>query len=127
MEYLNGEDILVIHARIIDETGGLHGVRDINLLASLIERPKSKFGGKEQFPGVFKKAATYLGSLAQYHVFVDGNKRAAIASAARFLYLNGYNLSASNGGIEKFMLDVVVKKPDIADIANWLEKNSRKI
>ena len=127
MKYLSGEDLLVIHARIVDATGGLHGVRDINLLASLLERPKSQFGGKEQFKGVFRKAAVYLESLVQYHVFLDGNKRTAIASTARFLYLNGYDLTASNKEVEKFVLGVAVKKPDIADIADWLKKNAKKI
>ena len=126
MKYLKGEDILIIHARIIDATGGLHGVRDVNLLASLVERPKSEFGGKEQFRGVFQKAAVYLESITQYHTFVDGNKRTAVASAARFLGLNGYELTATNKEVEKFVLRVVTDKLDIKTIASWFKKHSRK-
>ena len=126
MKYLKGEEILVIHARIIDATGGLHGIRDINLLASLVERPKLKLGGKEQFRGIFQKAATYFESLARYHVFVDGNKRTAIASAARFLNINGYDLNTTNKEVEKFVLNIVVDKLDTKTIANWLKENSRR-
>ncbi|TSC78517.1 MAG: hypothetical protein G01um101433_182 [Parcubacteria group bacterium Gr01-1014_33] len=46
MNYLSAEDVLVIHARIIGETGGAHGVRDTHLLGSIVERPKMQFGGK---------------------------------------------------------------------------------
>ncbi|MBI3305432.1 type II toxin-antitoxin system death-on-curing family toxin [Candidatus Parcubacteria bacterium] len=80
MNYLTGEEILAIHSEIIDQTGGLHGVRDAGLLASILERPKTAFGGKEMHRGLFKKAAVYMEGLARYHVFTDGNKRTAIAA-----------------------------------------------
>lgn len=126
MKYLTAEEILVIHALTIDGTGGSHGVRDVGLLASLTERPKAKFGGKEQYRGIFNKAAVYLDSLARYHVFVDGNKRAAIAASTRFLFLNGYELIATNKEVEKFVLKVIIEKLDIATIAKWFKANSRK-
>lgn len=117
---------MIIHALIIDETGGSHGVRDVGLLASLTERPKAKFGGKEQYRGVFNKAAVYLDSLARYHVFIDGNKRTAIAASARFLFLNGYELIATNREVEKFVLKATIEKLDIATVAKWFKANSRK-
>jgi len=43
MEYLSVKDILIIHALILDETGGSHGVREVGLLKSLAERPKNRF------------------------------------------------------------------------------------
>ena len=73
MKYLTPQEIIVVHAQVVDETGGLHGIRDMGLLLSLIERPKTSFGGSESYRGVFTKAAVYLESLATYHVFVDGN------------------------------------------------------
>ena len=127
MKYLTAEEILIIHARIIDETGGSHGIREVGLLASLIERPKAKFGGQEQYKGIFKKAATYLDSLVRYHVFVDGNKRTAIAASARFLALNDYNLVATNKGMERFVLKATVEKFDPEEIARWLKTHSKKV
>ncbi len=120
------EEILVIHSEIIDKTGGLHGTRDAGLLMSIAEKPKSKFGGKELYKGIFKKAAVYLESLAQYHVFIDGNKRTGAASAARFLFVNGYELIAINKELEDFVLKVVIEKLDLDIIAAWLKKHSKK-
>jgi death on curing protein len=126
VKYLVPQDILVLHARIIDQTGGFHGLRDTNLLASLAERPKATFGGKEMYPSVFKKAAAYVESLVRYHVFVDGNKRTSIAAAARFLFLNRFELTATNKAVESFVLSVAEDRLSIDKIALWLKQNSRK-
>lgn len=126
MKYLSAEDILVIHARIIDLTGGLHGVRDVDLLAHSAEKPKARFGGKEQFRGVFRKTAVYLDSFARHQIFVDGNKRTAIAVAARFLFLNGYEFTASNEEAERFVLKVATDKLAIEVIADWFKKHTKK-
>lgn len=126
MHYLSGEEVLIIHARIIDETGGAHGVRDNHLLGSIVGRPKMQFGGNDLYPTVFDKAAVYFESCARHHVFIDGNKRTAIALAARFLYINGYELKIANPLLEKFVLGAVVKKYDLSIIASWLKKHSKK-
>lgn len=127
MRYLTVKEILVIHARLIDETGGLHDVRDLNLLGSLVERSKMQFGGEELYSGVFRKAAAYFESCAYHHIFTDGNKRTAVAIAARFLYLNAYELSAANDVMEHFVLGAVEKKYPLEKIADWLKKHSKKI
>ncbi len=125
MKYLTAEEVLVLHSEIIDKTGGSHGVRDVGLLSSVIEKPKMQFSGKELYPGVFVKAGVYLEAFANYHVFVDGNKRTAFVSAARFLYINGSEFRGSNNEVERFMLQVVVEKLDIVKISSWLRKHSK--
>lgn len=126
MKYLTGEEILVIHSEIIDETGGLHGIRDAGLLISIVARPKTAFGGRETYKTVFEKAAVYLESLAKYHIFVDGNKRTAIVAAARFLYLNNFEIRAANKNVESFVLKIISEKLEIKIIAKWLKKHSFK-
>lgn len=123
MKYLTGEDILVIHARIIEETGGLHGVRDTHLFLSIIERPKIKVRGVYMHKTVFDKAALYLEALVHYHVFIDGNKRTSLAVALRFLSINGYEIIAANDEVEKFVLDVVARKIDSVGIAYWFKSH----
>ncbi|OJI06339.1 hypothetical protein BK004_04205 [bacterium CG10_46_32] len=127
MEYLSGEDILVMHSEIVDATGGTHGIRDTELFISIIERPKASFGGTEMHATVFAKAAVYLESLAQYHVFIDGNKRTALAASARFLFVNGYDLTASNTEVEVFVLRTVEEKLGLEEIADWFESNVKRI
>ncbi len=126
MKYLTAEEILIIHSEIIDQTGGAHGVRDNHLLASGAERAQHSFDGHEMFPDIFTKAAAYFHSLAMFHIFIDGNKRTAIASTARFLDLNNYELQITDKQMENFVMRAVVKKLETEEIASWLKKHSRK-
>ncbi len=127
MRYLTAHDILIIHARIIEETGGADGVRDTHLLASAAERPKMRYDDKDLYPRVFEKAAAYLESLARHHVFVDGNKRTAIVVTARFLSLNDYELTATNHEVERFVLRVAIGKHEIIEIAAWFKNHSKRL
>ena len=96
MKYLSAEEVLILHDRIIEETGGAHGLRDIGLLLSALERARAEFGGKERYPDLFTKAGSIFESIARNHAFIDGNKRTAMAATARFLFANGYDLAARN-------------------------------
>lgn len=59
MRYISAKELLVIHSEIITQTGGMHGVRDIGLLQSIIEKPKASFSRNELYRGIFIKAAAY--------------------------------------------------------------------
>lgn len=127
MVYLDGEELLQLHKVVVDFAGGSHGVRDAHLLASILEKPQMEFGGNPLYPTIWDKAACYLESIAKFHVFIDGNKRTAIAVTARFLLLNGYKLIATNKAIEIFVVRVVIKKLEVSVIAAWLKKHSQKL
>lgn len=124
MKYLTAEQVLFLHDRLIEETGGEHGVRDLGLLESALARPKAGFGQTEFFPDLMRKTAVLLDSLVRNHPFIDGNKRAGIAVATLFLRLNGYQLTASNEELETFTLNVTTQKPELEDIAEWFSRRS---
>lgn len=75
MIVLSKEQILFMHKQLIDETGGLDGVRDEALLDSAINAPFQKFDGKDLFPTVQQKAARLCFGIIKNHAFIDGNKR----------------------------------------------------
>lgn len=127
MRYLSAEDILLLHALLIDETGGSHGVRDVQLLQSIAKKPQMRFAGKQLYANVLAQAAVLLEAIANYHVFIDGNKRTAFVAAARFLHLNGYEIQSSNKGVEKEMLKVATGKMSVKDIELWLKKHSTRM
>lgn len=127
MRYLSAEEILVLHALVVDETGGSHGVRDAHLLASIAHKPQARFDGKELYGDIFHKAAVLLEAIANYHVFLDGNKRTAFIVASRFLYLNRYEFTANKKEAEKVVLAVATKHFKLEELSQWLKKHSRKI
>ena len=126
MKYLLPEQVLFIHARLIDETGGAHGVRDLGLLLAAVARPQATFDGNDLYPNLFSKAAALAESLLQNHPFVDGNKRTGITSAAMFLKVNGCKLTVSNAELEKFTFAVVLGHTPIDEIASWFKNNSQE-
>ena len=127
MKYLTSEQVLFIHARLIVETGGEHGMRDLGLLQSAVSRPQAVFDGNDLYADVHSKAAALLESLVNNHPFVDGNKRTGIAAAALFLQANGYPLTASNQDVESFVLSIASGKKTFVDIAEWLRLNTAEI
>lgn len=124
---MSAEDILQIHSMVIDETGGLHGVRNHHAVLSLENTPRQKVFGKELYPTVFLKVAVYIRDLLMNHPFLDGNKRTGMTSASVFLENNGYVIKVENGGIEKFALRVINERLDLEAISAWVKKYSRKI
>ena len=122
MKYLTEEQVLFIHSRLIDETGGVHGVRDLGLLQSAVSRPKATFGSEDLYPDIFHKAAALMESLIKNHPFIDGNKRTAITSAGIFLQRNGYILETAQRELEQFTLSVVTGKASFEDAVKWFRK-----
>jgi death on curing protein len=126
VRYLTRTQILLIHSVIIDETGGLHGVRDHHAMLSLELTPRQKVFNKELFPTIFDKAAVYVRDILMNHPFLDGNKRTAMTAASVFLQNNGLIIDVQEGEIVKFALGVVSKRLDVAQISQWFKKHSKK-
>jgi death-on-curing protein len=120
---LSAEQILFIHARVVEETGGTHGVRDLNMLLSALGRPSATFDEEDLIPGIFTKAAALLDALIRNHPFIDGNKRTGIVAASLFLHQNGYRLIAKNEELVSIGLGVAQSKFNLNELARWLKTN----
>ena len=126
MRYLAPEQVLFLHSRLVEETGGAHGVRDLAMLLSALGRPWATFDGKELYPDIFSKAAALMDSLIRNHPFVDGNKRTAITAAGLFLRLNGWALQVENREMVRFTLACAQSQVALEDIALWLRLYSQQ-
>lgn len=94
MRYLSLGEVVDLHRRVLQTTGGASGIRDFGLLESVIAHPKASLGGVELYPTLIEKAAALAFSLVQGHPFVDGNKRAGHAAMETFLVLNDTEIDA---------------------------------
>ncbi|MEK7559595.1 MAG: type II toxin-antitoxin system death-on-curing family toxin [Patescibacteria group bacterium] len=126
MKYLTTPQVLVIHDQMVKRFGGSLGIRDMGLIESAVERPKSTFDGEDLYPDIFLKAAALMHSLLKNHAFVDGNKRTAYSSCGIFLKLNGYKLENMHKKSLEFAMNVENNSLELEKIAEWLKKNSRK-
>jgi death on curing protein len=122
--YLTVEQILFLHMRLIQETGGAHGIRDPARLQSAVAPAQATFEGKDLYPDVHAKAGALMHSLIQNHAMIDGNKRLGVAAAGIFLQLNGWRLTATHPELEGFTLRVAQSGVDADEIERWLTEHS---
>ncbi len=127
IRYLTPEQVLFIHNRLIQGTGGAPGVRDISMLLSALGRPLATFEGKDLYDGIFSKAAALMDSLVRNHPFMDGNKRTGIVAAVLFLQLNRYSLAVTNEEMVRFTLAFAQSQVTLEDISAWLQQFSVRL
>lgn len=125
-KYLEIDEVLLIHQTMTEMFGGRPDIHDFTMLHSAVERPKVTFGGVDLYPTIFEKAAAMIHSLILNHPFDDGNKRTAISSTARFLYINGWELQLPIKESIKFTLNIDSHKLSLEKIAVWLKKHAKK-
>ena len=122
IRYLLPEQVLFIHSRLIQSTGGAHGILDLSMLLSALGRPQATFEGNDLYGDLFSKAASLMDSLIRDHPFVDGNKRTAIAAAALFMQLNGYSLVVANEEMARFTMACAQSKVTLEEISAWMRQ-----
>jgi len=125
MNYLTAEQVLFVHSRLVSETGGEHGIRDLGMLQSAVARPMATFDGKELYPDLFAKAAALMESLINNHPFLDGNKRTGVAAAGLLLRINGRQLTATADRLEAIALRVARGEISYEGLRQWFKESSR--
>ena len=127
MRYLTLGEVLALHRRILVESGGSPGVRDLAAIASAVSQPRVSVGGEDAYPSLIEKAAALGYSLVCNHGFVDGNKRIAHAAMEVFLVLNGMELSASVDDQERFMLALAAGEVSREALIEWLRTRATEL
>lgn len=89
--YFDTSYALRIHDWIIEQSGGLSGVKNLDEL----EGPLAHIRNDDYYPEMVDKLAHLVFSVNKNHAFNDGNKRSSIALGAYFLELNGYDFAVT--------------------------------
>jgi death on curing protein len=125
--------VYAIHEVVIQETGGMEGLRDGAMFHASVARPFATFAGEELYDDDFEKAAALFHSLIKSHPFLDGTKRTAFLAALYFLVDRGHAIPQHLPKDEaiRFCLALaeenlhlatgeITQTLPIADIAAWL-------
>jgi len=127
MRWLQLAEVLELHRRLIDQSGGAAGIRDLGLLEASLAQPRQTFGGIDLYPELIEKAAALGFSLIQNHPFVDGNKRIGHAAMEITLVLNGVELVASVDSAEAVLLAVAMGELNCEAFTNWVKAHQQPI
>ena len=122
MKFIDKTSALIIHHKLIERYGGIHGLRDEGALESAINAAENRFYSETE--DIAKLAATYAYHLSQAHAFLDGNKRIAAALTGIFLEINGYFLKASENEIIELFLAIAtsqISRDEVEEkFAGWI-------
>ena len=120
MRYLSLREILELHDKLIEISGGAKGLRDMPALESAINQPRLTFDRSDLYPDILGKAAALCFFLVMNHPFVDGNKRIGHAAMETFLILNGFEIEASVDEQEQIILKLASGKLTRETFTMWL-------
>lgn len=118
-QFLTRDEVLAIHARLIEAFGGPEGVRDLGLLESALHRPRTG-----HYADLVQMAAAMFESLLMNHPFVDGNKRVAFFATDVFLRINGWRIEVEPDRAHEFLIGLLEARTcDLEHLEPWLREN----
>jgi death-on-curing protein len=120
--WVEEEDCLSFHDKLLARFGGASGLRDRGLLLSALARPKHLFAYEQ--PTMFELAAAYAHGIVKNHPFLDGNKRSGFLAATLFLESNGFRFTASEESAVLKTLQLAAGDISAADFAAWLAETA---
>lgn len=120
MIILSKEQVLKLHASLINATGGSDGIRDEGMLDLALSNPFQSFDGKELYPSIQAKAARLCFGLVKNHAMLDGNKRLGTHVMLVFLALNGYELHYSQKELSDVILALASGNIGEKEILQWI-------
>src|SRR5690349_22924875 len=97
-------EAIAAHRLLIEEFGGLHGIRDKGLLESAVLRPQNSYYGN-----LIEEASALMESLANNHAFIDGNKRVSFVMTDAMLRATGYFLHVEPSEAHKLITEAMEK------------------
>jgi death-on-curing protein len=121
--YLTVAETYQMQHILIETFGGLHGVRDKNVVEAAVFRPQTGY-----YNSIEEEAAALMESLANNHGFIDGNKRIAFAAAATFLAVNGILLEVNAVDGHEFIVGSLERHEfRFPQILDWIRQNTKPI
>ncbi len=120
MKELSLENIILLHEKIINRTGGSNGIRDKGLVESALKRASITYDGKDLYLEDIDKIAVTTYSLINNHGFIDGNKRIGIVVMLIMLKMNDFIIS-----YELIELGLGIANGKIKEeyIINWIDNH----
>ena len=97
MRYLSKDDLLDLHAFVIEHYGGRMGIASQDRLTTVLDAPRQVMFNAELYPDVPSKAAAQTFLLLKSRPFVNANQATALMTLLRFLEINNVALREDVG------------------------------
>lgn len=117
---LTADDVVKLHSKVIQSTGGLDGLRDQAGLEAALAAPLQTFDGENLFPSNIDKIARLGFGLASNHVFLDGNKRIGALATQLLLRWDRCNLVLQTGELSDMFISIADGTAKECDLLAWI-------
>lgn len=86
MKYLDKDDVIILHDKMIEAMQGLKGEnpQQIQLFDSALQQIRND----NYYPTFIDKLTHLIFACVKFHPFIDGNKRTALLAARTFIIMN---------------------------------------
>ena len=121
MIWITADDVIQIHSRVIQRSGGMDGLRDRAGLEAAVSAPTQSFGGQDLYSTTVEKIARLGYGLASNHAFVDGNKRIGAMMTQLLLKWNGFQMSLSSGELADMFIAIADGSAKESDLLAWIQ------
>ncbi len=123
MIWIKAEEVVLIHSRVVQATGGVDGLRDRAALEAAVAAPLQSFAGQEFFPTDLEKIARLGYGLAANHAFLDGNKRIGAMMTQLLLKWGGYQLNLRHGELADMFIAIAAGKAGEQALLTWIRSH----
>lgn len=123
MIWITADDVIQIHSRVIQRSGGMDGLRDRASLEAAVSAPMQSFGGQDLYPTTVEKIARLGYGLASNHAFVDGNKRIGAMMTQLLLKWNGFQMSLCSGELADMFIAIADGSAGESDLLAWIQRH----
>ena len=127
IRYLRLAEVIWLHQRVVEQSGGAREIRDLGLLEAAVAQPRATFDGQDLYDGLPAKAAALCYALVLNHPFVDGNKRIGHAALETFLMLNGFELHVDVAEAERTFLALAAGQLSRDALVAWITKHYQSL
>lgn len=124
IQFITFAEVKMIHVDQINRYGGMHGLRDENLLDSAVNYPRMTFDQKYLQPDIYYMAAGYMCSIIKNHPFIDGNKRTGFIVAILFLANNNIFIAADQDELFNLTIAIAESKISEKEVAIFFKKKA---
>lgn len=125
MIWLTKKQLLFLHEKIAEATGGSDKVRDEGLMESALLSPMQAYGETELFPTITDKAVRLACGITGNHPFIDGNKRTGAHAMLVTLRLNNIKLCYTQDELSSVFWQLAADKIGYDELREWVFKHMK--
>ena len=125
MIILTERQVILLHRQLIEETGGIDGLRDKGLLQSALAAPFQSFSQIDMYPSIQQKGARLGYGLIMNHPFIDGNKRIGAHAMIVFLALNYIELDYTQEELIDIIMSTAAGQCTFKELLSWVLEHQK--